>query len=620
MSMTSIKTTTDCLLCPQFIVADESNLLCDKCESLDRYSLFENILCNLHKSASNGFDRLYNECERVQPLISIHRLNYSPITYFDHLKHDIDRTSQSYMETYCDSNFFQNFIPIHIPIRDDNENSFYNSLAYLSNFENDIVIELKVKNICELVLNYDFYQELYKEDFEIKYHIIRQLRYDHKQTTILDFMGIASVLNIAIQSVFPNVNEDNDQTTKNLNKIFFPRNSNRQEVIQITLLWTNNLPLNQTNQKMLWRSDRIIPLLKLHELKSDLDVVRLLHDRPQARGVFYTACPCGCEITQSVLNQIVPKDVRRQREFDLYHRRKPKHSSMKQSCAQWPLSYVIGKSKLSIGIKAIIQLLHDVASTAQGRKQMNPIHDSNQLLMYTFDNKLLEPAIIPLCDAVDANNFVDKVENIRCSKSSIGTAVYDAIDQILDKLEQQPSSNYNLFVITDNCDTESSNESKKKLSNIKFKRSELNARLLYVKYGDIQGNSENTEDDTLAKDADVRIYLNDNDEQVRRTMKTGYSKVYEDGATITSCHQQSNIAYDRDDRIPYPSRIYSSNTQQHLVNSTRETDQTGQNFQSTMQYQVQPCTNSSSANLSNSVSLSDNHTQSFVLATRHRKL
>ncbi|CAF0767181.1 unnamed protein product [Didymodactylos carnosus] len=553
-----------------------------------------------------------------------------PTINFDHLKYGIDRTSQSYLETYCDSNFYQNFIPILVPISDDDENSFYNSLAYLSNFENDIIMELKVKNICELVLNCEFYQGLCNEDPELKYHINRQLRLDHKQITVWDFMGIASVLNIAIQSVFPNVNGANDQTAKNRNQIFFPRNSNRQGLIQITLLWTNSKPLNQTIRKMLWRSNRIIPLLKLYELKTDLEVIRLLYNRPQDRGVFYAACPCGCDITQNVLNQIVPENIRRQREIDLYHRRQPEQfmfmcptcqemecngyifnkekikefqknyknslltcilfdvsSSMKQSFAPWPLSYVIGKSKLSIGIAAIIQLLHNIASsTARDRKHENPTHDSNQLLMYTFDDKLLEPPVIPVCDAVDASNFADKVENIRCSKRLIGTSVYEAIDQILDKLEQVPYSNYHLFIVTDNCDTKSNDESKRRLSNIKFTRHELNTRLLYVQYGDIQGNSKNVEDNPLAAEADVRIYLNDNIEQARRMMEIGYSKIYEDGTTITSSDQQSNILYDRNDRIPNASRIHSSNTQQYLVNSAGDNDQIGQNFQPTMQHQI----------------------------------
>ncbi|CAF0822280.1 unnamed protein product, partial [Didymodactylos carnosus] len=83
-----------------------------------------------------------------------------------------------------------------------------------------------------------------------------------------------------------------------------------------------------------------------------------------------------------------------------------------------------------------------------------------------------------------------------------GSAIYDVIDETLEYLASQAISRCELYCFTDGRDNSSHQVIKERLSNIKFKRNELNVRFNFILCG-----SAGNELPLTARDADAYLHI-----------------------------------------------------------------------------------------------------------------
>ncbi len=169
------------------------------------------------------------------------------------------------------------------------------------------------------------------------------------------------------------------------------------------------------------------------------------------------------------------------------------------------LKYLINKSKLEMAIHAIENLTRKIAYDASLRQNQGDVFE-----MFLFDEKLHEnPPFIEKCNAILANSsrILTKLSNIKCSKRSIGSGVFDVLDQIFDHIDRQPASYCDLFCFTDGCDTYSKESTRKRLQHIQFRRNETNLCLYHIESAN-DGRRENV------LEADKHIILKDNLDEI----------------------------------------------------------------------------------------------------------
>ncbi|CAF0995961.1 unnamed protein product [Didymodactylos carnosus] len=182
---------------------------------------------------------------------------------------------------------------------------------------------------------------------------------------------------------------------------------------------------------------------------------------------------------------------------------------MKWSCLPFPVSIITGGSKLSLALEIIKQLLNKITNAAS-----NSCDDEHQIEMYVFDEKRLQSFIIDLCNDKEANTIanIEKLHKVVYSPSSVGSDIYDAIDEPLEYLASQAISKYSPYCFTDGRDNSSHQVIKERLSNIKFNQ-----------FNFIRCGSAENESPLLARDADACLHLKDT-KQVEGKRHKNFSK------------------------------------------------------------------------------------------------
>ena len=260
-----------CVLCKQNPVSDNDPHRCVPCAGFKRAFLFRNILLELRRAAEKSFVELHNECQKLRVLLSLYRISYDPVQFFQHKGHYRDTVAEYYVQNHCSRD-----VRYHLPVSIIGDgNCFYNTFVALTgttgNPEATLTpIELRARNIIELVLNRQGYQEKYNsflvlcDSFE-KY-VVQEMVRDGSYVATWDFFSMPSVLNVHIISIYPRVNGDADAYYNTFNNAHFTPLQNQSnsdasvKVKEIRILFSS---VNRPVKSKAWLPNHFVPLLLL---------------------------------------------------------------------------------------------------------------------------------------------------------------------------------------------------------------------------------------------------------------------------------------------------------------------------------------------------------------------
>ncbi|CAF1572230.1 unnamed protein product, partial [Didymodactylos carnosus] len=251
------QSTLSCALCSRCTV----NVLCDECSTLKRGGVFACILQRLKRAADHGLESLENECNAMIPVLDLYPLTFNPAKLFDpkNTQYQRDPIGEYYLQTYC-GKAWRTYLPVEIA---GDGNCFYNSFITLSPSSNMTAIELRARNVIELVKNSSIYQKHYQDlsscldNFEN--YVTKEMVSDMVYSSLWDILSLTNVLQISLEIVYPRVNGGNDQYAERLNRKFLMIN-NGQSNHDIVLLWSS---YNKLSAVRPWMPNHFVPLLSL---------------------------------------------------------------------------------------------------------------------------------------------------------------------------------------------------------------------------------------------------------------------------------------------------------------------------------------------------------------------
>ncbi|CAF1429075.1 unnamed protein product [Rotaria sordida] len=273
-----------CVLCKQQKIPADRETLCLDCSQLIRSELFRKFLSNLRIASEKSYDELVHECQLLQPILKLYSLIYTPAKVFDPSIHMRDPISEHYVQQYCDKHF-RNSIPLSIA---GDGNCFYNTFVKLAGNASTTdgstltPIELRARNVVELVLNTDVYRSQYDrlspilDKFED--YVRREMVRDTNYAAVWDLLSIPTILNIHLTCAYPKVNGPDDLNCQYLNNAqFIPlvehhaannqeKKSETSSIVQnVRLLFSNCHRLNNglSKEKREWVPNHFVPLLNM---------------------------------------------------------------------------------------------------------------------------------------------------------------------------------------------------------------------------------------------------------------------------------------------------------------------------------------------------------------------
>lgn len=276
-SSSSKLTVRNCTLCEEQPLPTGGKDLCVMCSNLSRPEIFDRILLILFNAGENSYNDLANSCKTLKSILTYYPLNYTPIKKYDHSSHQRDTVAEYYLQNQCDKKF-RNGMPIAIV---GDGNCFYNTFVKLggagSTTETSTItpVELRVRNIIELVLHRDDYTSKYsdleaiRDNFES--YVAREMVRDTNYAAIWDIFSLPTVLNINIITIYPYINSKEEIYYRAINdKTFRPlssqgmASSGASNDRDVKLLFSHcNKPVQLGSNKKDWIPNHFVPILSL---------------------------------------------------------------------------------------------------------------------------------------------------------------------------------------------------------------------------------------------------------------------------------------------------------------------------------------------------------------------
>ena len=216
-----------CVLCKHQQLPIDRQLLCLHYSELTRPELFNLFLTNLRAAGDQSYADLQSECQKLKPILKSHPLTYNPAQKFDQSIHQRDPVAEHYLQNHCDK-IFRYAVPMAVL---GDGNCFYNTFVKLGGVGTTTdastltPVELRARNIVELVLNVDVYKAQYNDlsavldEFEtyVRLEMVRDTNY----VAVWDLFSIPTVLNIQMISIYPKVNGNEDLYCQTLNNKYY---------------------------------------------------------------------------------------------------------------------------------------------------------------------------------------------------------------------------------------------------------------------------------------------------------------------------------------------------------------------------------------------------------------
>ena len=151
-----------CRLCNATRNEDLSGHRCVVCKRLDRSELFLKILEALKETSAIciAFDAVKQKCEQYHPMVQEFSLASESYQIFSNELFDIDRAAQVYLRQYVpaeDKDILGKYLPVKM--NSPRRGCVYTAIALLCQLDMEAgAIELRVRNVIDLVLNVTSYQ------------------------------------------------------------------------------------------------------------------------------------------------------------------------------------------------------------------------------------------------------------------------------------------------------------------------------------------------------------------------------------------------------------------------------------------------------------------------------
>ncbi|CAF2574031.1 unnamed protein product [Rotaria sp. Silwood2] len=278
-------TVRTCVLCKKQELPVDRETLCPNCSQLERPEVFKLFLSNLRTSSEKSYDTLVQECQLLNPVLKLYALIYTPAKVFDPNTYTRDVVSEHYLNRYCDKHY-RNSIPLSIA---GDGNCFYNTFVVLAGTglttDGSVLtsIELRARNVVELVLNLEVYRSQYAHYLAIldpfEEYVRTEMVRDTNYVAVWDLLSIPTVLNIHLTCAYPKVNGDEDLNCRYLNNAqFMPLGENHVAtnpekkpetsliVKEVRLLFShcNRPPVTGfSKEKITWIPNHFVPLLSI---------------------------------------------------------------------------------------------------------------------------------------------------------------------------------------------------------------------------------------------------------------------------------------------------------------------------------------------------------------------
>jgi hypothetical protein len=196
---------------------------CTRCIKLSRKQKFVHFLNKLRHATTkiNPHEELTATAVQIQhALLFIESFTYIPIKYFNPSTQNIDKIAQTYLfqcqsvfETYADiylKNKFWFFRGTNITravpiITHANGNCLYNSVLNLMPSLYISPIELRVRTILELIINYDKYSRDYTQSVGYLRERWKDICNDHCYSDLYELAALCNVLECNIRSLYPRI-------------------------------------------------------------------------------------------------------------------------------------------------------------------------------------------------------------------------------------------------------------------------------------------------------------------------------------------------------------------------------------------------------------------------------
>ncbi|CAF0797848.1 unnamed protein product [Rotaria sp. Silwood1] len=530
-----------CQLCNNDTWSIDSKItLCTTCKQLNRSDLFSKILTTLLDiySANRGFDTVKDKCIQFNTIIKSYPLFITPVCTFDLDEHDTDRVALHYLRNYViseDNNSLQKHHPVKIDT--SNNSCLYKTIAILCRLDvEDGAKELRVRNVIDMVINAELYHSADPDLHSCmqwgetwRYFVLEQLReqkWMNGPNAILTvcLQSLSNIINMRIRSVYPKISGGNDDLRKRLDRLFSPLyvESNETTVSTITILWSNMKHISSHSTSSMWMPDCVVPLLPKPDCYINNTAIPARANsaalqNPSERSFYILSC--FCRITQSALNELVTySDQQKHSEAEMKKEdpkisefRCPKCSKLcnnyhfdwgavtlfRQNFTGARLTYILVDvtSSMSLNLlynmtiekksslpritqtkEAIKQLLREIAAAASSL---------DQAILTTFDDKLKNPALIPLCKASDIDNEsnLNLIDTIQLSSRSIPTYFYSVLKEVYEMFERQPFLYVDLYIFSDGIDTSPKKNDKAYQAIIRGLNEKIGAKCHFINCG-----------------------------------------------------------------------------------------------------------------------------------------
>ena len=270
-----------CVLCKNQELPVDRQLLCAKCSQMGRPAVFTAFLSRLRTAAEKSLSDLEKECHLLKPILKSYPLTYNPAQKFDPSIHQRDTVAEHYVQSHCDKHL-RAAVPMAIV---GDGNCFYNTFVKLGGVgtTTDALtltpVELRARNIVELVLNVNVYRTQYQDIANIldnfENYVRKEMVRDSNYTSVWDLFSIPTVLNIDVLSIYPRVNGPDDLNCVYLNeKSYIPlqtgdtseneekktETSNNSATVRILFSHCNR-PSNLSKDSKGWTPNHFVPLL-----------------------------------------------------------------------------------------------------------------------------------------------------------------------------------------------------------------------------------------------------------------------------------------------------------------------------------------------------------------------
>jgi len=174
--------------------------------------------------------------------------------------------------------------------------------------------------------------------------------------------------------------------------------------------------------------------------------------------------------------------------------------------------------------EAIKQLLKEISTGADSL---------DQAILTTFDDKLKNPALIPLCKATDIAEELNlaRIDAIELSPRSVKTYFYSVLKEVYEMLERQPFLYIDIYLFSDGVDTSPKKNDKSYQAIIRTLNEKIGAKCHFMNCGSA---SEGFSVAAWLRDAEADCPISGGIDEIKTQIKSAYKKDHARNPNLTS--------------------------------------------------------------------------------------